>query len=449
MRKILDSYLWRSYRQISTISYWVTRRFTPAGKLVLVLMFFSGLLGVDIQQVQSYQLFIISFVLLAIALVSVVTKKGFFSAERSLPKFACVNEDMQYQITIHNIGKKSVGKILVLDEAADPRPSLDNFLNTQEPRNATKSRFDRFFRFPRWRWLLEKNTIIKSIITDVDSIRSGSHVTIKASLKPLRRGVVSLKTIIILLPDNFGIYSALKKIPCYQTLTVLPKRYTVPTLLLSGKRQHNPGGVNNASSVGDAQEFTSLREYQAGDSIRNIHWSSWAKTAQPVVKQYQEEYFSRYGLILDTFSDNDKQEQFEEAVSLAASYVYSLDKLDSFIDLMFVSDKAYQLSSGRGMAQRDNMLEVLAAVVASKNKDFTNLLSLITKNLNTLSSAIIILIDWDDNREALLQLLQLNNIPYQAFLIRDNKNIQTKSPSPELSLTELYVGDIEVGLSVL
>ncbi len=446
MRKILDNYLWRSYRRISTVSYWITRRFTPAGKLVLVLMFFSGLLGVDIQQVQSYQLFIISFVLLLIALLSAVTKKGFFSAERNLPKYACVNEDMHYQITLYNTGENDVGKILVLDEAADPRPSLNNFISTQEPHNATKNRFDRFFRYPRWRWLLEKNTLIKPIITDVDSMSSKSQVTIKASLRPLRRGVVSLKTIIVLLPDNFGIYCAIKKIPCYHTLTVLPKRYAVPTLLLSGKRQHNPGGVSNASSVGDAQEFTSLREYQAGDSIRNIHWNSWAKTAQPVVKQYQEEYFSRYGLILDTFSDNEKQEQFEEAVSVAASYVYSLDKLDSFIDLMFVSDKAYQLSSGRGMAQRDNMLEVLAAVTASQNKDFSNLLSLITRNLNTLSSAIIILIDWDDNREALLQLLQLNNIPFHAFLIRDN---QTEISNLKYSVTELTVGNIEIGLSAL
>ncbi|VAX01898.1 hypothetical protein MNBD_GAMMA22-199 [hydrothermal vent metagenome] len=449
MRKILDKYLWRSYRKISTVSYWVIRRFTPTGKVVLALMFFSGLLGIDIQQVQSYQLFIISFVLIAIAFISVLTKKCILKADRNLPRYACVNEDMQYQITLYNVGKKNIGKIFILDEAADPRPTLQSFINTQEPRNVTRSRFDRFFRFPRWRWLLEKNTIVKPIITEVETIKSKSQVIITASLKPLRRGVVALKTIIVLLPDNFGIYCAIKKIPCYQSLTVLPKRYSVPSLSLSAKRQHNQGGVNNASSVGDAQEFTSLREYQAGDSIRNIHWNSWAKTAQPVVKQYQEEYFSRYGLILDTFGNDDKLEQFEEAVSIAASYVYSLNELDTFIDLMFVSDKAYQISSGRGMVQRDNMLEVLAAVTARKNKDFNNLLSLITKNLNILSSAIIVLIDWDKNREALLKLLQLNNTPYHAFLIRSNNNAQAKVSYHEYNITELYVDNIETGLSVL
>ena len=38
-----------------------------------------------------------------------------------------------------------------------------------------------------------------------------------------------------------------------------------------------------------------------GDPLRKIHWRSWARRGKPVVKEYQEEYFSRIALVLDTF----------------------------------------------------------------------------------------------------------------------------------------------------
>jgi uncharacterized protein (DUF58 family) len=229
-------------------------------------------------------------------------------------------------------------------------------------------------------------------------------------------------------------------------------------LQLSGKRQHNPGGVNNAGSVGDAQEFTSLREYLPGDSIRKIHWNSWAKTGHPVVRQYQEEYFSRYGLILDTFCDNGKSQIFEEAVSLAASYVYSLNNQDSFIDLMFVSNKAYHLSSGRGVTpgftKSENLLEELALISTTDSESFECLSAIVRENISTLSSALLIFIDWDSHRQNLLQLLQTYNIPYQAFLIYPEKKSPEHEVSDDTELSKfnikiLYAGNVETGLTTI
>lgn len=61
----------------------------------------------------------------------------------------------------------------------------------------------------------------------------------------------------------------------------------------------SPGPLS--SSTGDAIEFVGTRDYREGDPPRNIHWRSWARRGAPVVKEYQEEYFCRIALILDTF----------------------------------------------------------------------------------------------------------------------------------------------------
>ncbi len=448
MRRILDRYLWGSYRQLSMISYWIARRFTTVGKLVLALMFASGLIGIDIQRVQSYQLFIVLLMLIVIALLSSIRKKVHMSATRQLPKYACVGEKMTYQVTLTNTNNNQLGHFSVRDLPIDPRPSMELFLTSQEPRSVTKSRFDRFFRFPRWRWLVTKNTVIKTIIADTPALASHASVTLSLTLEPVRRGTTQLIAMEILQPDSFGLYRATTTIPCYESLIVLPKRYQVPALNLSGRRQHNIGGVNNASSVGDAQEFTSLREYQPGDSIRNIHWQSWAKTSQPIVKQYQEEYFARYGLILDTFCDDANAAQFEEAVSLAASFVSSLTSLDSIIDLMFVSNKAYQISTGRGVTQRENLLEILASVAMNENNNVNALHAIITKNITILSSAILIFVTWDEQRQNIVKILQHNNIAYRAFVILDeqqSKNLIIQ----DNNVTILQTNNIEAGLALL
>ena len=45
----------------------------------------------------------------------------------------------------------------------------------------------------------------------------------------------------------------------------------------------------------------SLRDYRPGDPLQRIHWKSFARTGDPVVREYQDEFFERHALILDTF----------------------------------------------------------------------------------------------------------------------------------------------------
>ena len=41
-------------------------------------------------------------------------------------------------------------------------------------------------------------------------------------------------------------------------------------------------------AAGDAIEFVGIREYRQGDPIRSIHWRSWARRGEPIVKEYQD-----------------------------------------------------------------------------------------------------------------------------------------------------------------
>ena len=50
------------------------------------------------------------------------------------------------------------------------------------------------------------------------------------------------------------------------------------------------------------------------------------------------------------------------AVSVAASFACTVLTQESLLDLLFVGPQSYCFTAGRGLAQADQMLEILAAV---------------------------------------------------------------------------------------
>src|SRR5205814_5457579 len=135
----------------------------------------------------------------------------------------------------------------------------------------------------------------------VPAVPPKGSAEIRAELVPLKRGYLRLTGMTVSCPDPFGLFRALKKIPAPQSVLILPKRYFLPPIDLPGKMKYQQGGVAMASSVGESEEFVSLRDYRPGDPLRHIHWKSWAKTGKPIVKEFQDEFFVRHALILDTF----------------------------------------------------------------------------------------------------------------------------------------------------
>src|SRR5436309_13793519 len=108
--------------------------------------------------------------------------------------------------------------------------------------------------------------------------------------------------------------------------------------------KYQEGGVAMASNIGRSEEFVSLREYRSGDPYRHIHWRSWAKVGKPIVKEFEDEFFVRHALVLDTFIDDPQADVFEEAISVASSFACALESKESLLDLLFVGPEAFCLT---------------------------------------------------------------------------------------------------------
>jgi uncharacterized protein (DUF58 family) len=238
-----------------------------------------------------------------------------------------------------------------------------------------------------------------------------------------------------------------------QTTLVLPRRYLLPPVALPGMMKYQAGGVALASNVGQSDEFVSLRDYRHGDPLRHIHWRSWAKAGKPVVREFEDEFFVRHALVLDTFTDHPYSEVFEEAVSVAASFACSIRTQESLLDLLFVGPESYCFTAGRGLARSEQMLEVLASVQSCLDRSFADLEELVINHVRAVSGCICIMLAWDQERRDFVERLKRLGVPLLVLLIRAHGESKEVDPGPMREEPErfhvLEVGKIEKGLAML
>src|SRR4029077_9187553 len=253
--------------------------------------------------------------------------------------------------------------------------------------------------------------------------------------------------------DPLGFFYALNRVELPQTTLILPKRYPLPPIALPGAMRYQEGGVALASRVGQSEEFVALRDYRPGDPLRHIHWRSWAKTGKPVVKEFEDEFFVRHALVLDTFTDHPHSLIFEEAVSVSASFACTFQTQESLLDLLFVGTQSYCFTAGRGLAHADQMLEILASVRVCRDQPFAALEHLVLDHINVVSGCICVLLAWDESRRNFVARLRGLGVPVLVLAVVEAGQGKSLEPGPLRDEPErcrvLEAGRIEQGLAEL
>jgi uncharacterized protein (DUF58 family) len=222
---------------------------------------------------------------------------------------------------------------------------------------------------------------------------------------------------------------------------------------LPGQSHYQRGGVAMAASVGESEEFVALREYRRGDSLRRVHWRSAARLGQLVVKEYQDEYFVRHALVLDTCCEASRDLMFEEAVAVAASFACTVTDQDSLLDLLFVGPRTVCVTRGRGVGHAQQMLEVLAAVKPCREPRLDELEALISQHRDALSGCLLVLMDWDEPRRAIIRRLKALDLPTLVMVLVPRGGAARFDPGPPTDqpdrLVVLESGNVGAGLQQL
>ncbi|TRZ98862.1 MAG: DUF58 domain-containing protein [Rhodocyclaceae bacterium] len=396
------------FRFVFVSSRWLRQRLTPAGLVIVALSGFAGAFGLDTQSNLAHMVFSlgISFVVVdAVAAALLRRRAPRLAVRRHLPEFFTCGEPARYRIEVRNDGAIPAQACRLVEQLRQPWPSPAALQHHRGP--ATTNRFDRRVGYPAFLDMLRRLRALDVERLALPPLLPGQRFDIDVPAQPTARGLAVFESLWLVMAGPLGLVETRVPVTVVAgSLPVLPARLPVELLPASNHRLLQPGGISLAQHVGDTEEFRSLRDYRPGDPMRAIHWRSFARTGKPLVREFQEEFFSRHALVLDTAAPYPFAPAFETAVSMAAWLVARPRDADSLLDLMFVGDRVHRLTAGRGLGGADALLRVLATVAPTPAESIEPLLATLERNAAQVSSLVAIFLVWDEpRRNAVRRLL--------------------------------------------
>ncbi len=424
---MLARFLYKSYTIFYAVSYWRKQHVTPAGAMMVGIVFLSGLFGFNILKTSLYQMMSLAICFVVFSFIASLFPFRFQTrVKRHLPDCITAGNKMVYEIQITNLSPIVQKGLILYENVVDPRPSLKTLLEQKEPFEHRRNIWDRKVLYFRWVWQINKNMNAFFSPIALPDLPVGETIRVSINMTARFRGYIHFSGITFGRPDILGLFNRLVHIKLSEKLLVLPRPSKVEIPMLESRRQYHPGGIQLASSIGNSDEFMGLRPYRPGDPLRNVHWKSFAKTNELVIKEFEDEFFQRQALVLDTAATVEVHAIFEEAVSIASYCISSIKTPDSVMDLMFAGNQAYSFSSGRGLGNTDKMLEILACVEACEDSNIRGMVPTLQEKITSFSSAICIFLDWKSSHKQIVDIFEQAALPSYIIVLAKDKSKMTQ-----------------------
>lgn len=264
----------------------------------------------------------------------------------------------------------------------------------------------------------------------VPMIGPGKSASMPVSLHPVRRGLYTLPDLTAFSTFPFNLFRSSAARERAGNLLVLPDFHPLATIDVPVGRRYQPGGIALTSNVGESPEYIGNREYREGDPIRRIDWKSWARLSRPAVREFQEEYYCRIALVLDTFIPPERSENpegfadLEAAVSLTAAVADALSQGEFLIDIFAAGPDLHVFRAGRHIAHFENVLEILACLHACRTNPFDRIAPALADQLGNLTTAVCIFLDWDASHERLARSAVEAGCAVKVIVVREGETTE-------------------------
>lgn len=283
---------------------------------------------------------------------------------------------------------------------------------------------------------------------------AGETVALDGALDALRRGKYTIFSPIADSAFPLGIFKWSCRTPnTASSLLVYPAYQPLNDFRLPAGMRYQREGISRASKVGESLDFSGCREFRDGDDPRHIYWPGSARSAGPlIVKEFHEEYLTRIALIVDTYVPGVKSFRFarrrhlvsaelEAAISLAAALTDFLTRGEYVVDIFAAGTKIYHFQAGRHLACLATILDILACLEPNNEHPISRLSPEALTDVSGIGSAVVILLDWDEERVTLLRKLRESGVALRTIVI-GGRVAGTPSDATVVNVADLTAGRI-------
>lgn len=374
---------------------WLYQALSEEGRFLAVVSLLIGMVSVEVQSTSIYLLWCLMAAPLSISLLlrRPFSLVGQARLELRAPRRVAVRDEARFLLTLVSEGDRSFDVVRL----RGPMLPWDGRFEGKPPADAPLPRGGRV------------EAVIRARFTE-----RGEH-----HLDPFDACALT--------PPGLAQGSPVVSSSC--RITVVPRLADIRSLHTPRAERHQPGGVALASKTGESMDLLGVRPYRPGDPVRDLHARTSARLGQPHVREYQQEYFSRFGVVLDTEARRASPEVFEAAISLAAGLVAHLSRGEGLIDLLVCGEQAHNLTVGRSLGQLDQALDLLACVQPGGPFDPDAVLRRVEPFLERLSCVFVVWVTQDAARSAFSAQLR-HRLPCRVFLVAP----QPGAVTPELTV---------------
>ncbi|OJY31535.1 MAG: hypothetical protein BGO98_16015 [Myxococcales bacterium 68-20] len=345
---------------------------TDEGRMLLVVTAMAGGVAIDVQRTSAYFVFSILVGLLIGSLVAARSLRlGHATVDVSVPRRVTVGDEVSFTISFRYEDPLSGAAPIAL-RMRGPFLTWDGRWTGPRPKEIT--------------------------------VAPGEKAETTMRARFVARGLHHLDPFTVARTAPLGLACGPRTSSDGVKVYVVPKIANVVRLPLAIATKHQPGGVALASKAGESMDLLGVRPYRPGDPVRDLHARTWARTGKPAVREYQQEYFTRVGVVLDTSTRD--HDLLEAAIELAAGVVAHLSRGEALIDVLVVGETVHELTLGRSLGWLDQALELLSGVDRGPELDASRLVARLEPHLAQLSMVIAIIPRSDSQeQQALLQKL--------------------------------------------
>ncbi|MBM3971159.1 MAG: DUF58 domain-containing protein [Planctomycetes bacterium] len=406
-----------------------TYPFTPAGKVVMVALSVSALAGAITEEMPIYQIPVTLGVLVLVASgVGSVLRWLSVSISGDWPDRVTTGQTVHGEFTVTNDGRWA---LLDVSLAVFKLPAM-------------------------WESVRDERM--------VPTLAAGESVKLPIRVIPRRRGRYMLPVVRAFSTFPFNLFRNQLGHKVSRPILVLPQFEPLQQIHLDIGNRYQSGGITFTSHVGESPEYIGSREYLPGDSPRHIDFRSWARLAKPVVREYQEEYFHRLGLVLDTFVPREwlslkwlspewlrrrNERGLEAAISLTASVADVFSRGEDLLDVFAAGPELHVFRTGRSTTPIEAVLEILADVPPCREDPFDQMTAALANELPQISAIFCIFLDWDQSRQRLVQAALDSGCRVKVVVIQSRFQPLPELDRADVEVLQFTADQIESGLGEL
>lgn len=190
----------------------------------------------------------------------------------------------------------------------------------------------------------------------------GQRCEIGYRLCPAQRGHFRFDTLEIRLYSALGLWRQRRLLPLTSQTRVFPdftRLHGAPLMAVDSWLSRL--GIRQQPRRGLGMDFHQLREYQEGDTLRQIDWKATARKRMPIAREYQDDRDQQILLMLDCGRRMRSQDgiysHFDHALNASLLLAYAaLRQGDALGLLTFATEQRRFLPPGKGQSQLSALL---------------------------------------------------------------------------------------------